>query len=75
VNPVFGERVDQWREGSITTVLTRQGEKSPLYRTPTLLLNAEDDAHLAEDAQELKTWLEEGGNVSDLLRLRWPVEV
>ncbi|KAJ0392985.1 hypothetical protein P43SY_007812 [Pythium insidiosum] len=64
VNPAFGELAEQWREGSITSSLIRYGSASPLYRTPTLLLTAEEDYHFDEDAEELESWLVEGGNVN-----------
>lgn len=62
--PAFGERVDQWREASIISTLTKEGHSSPLVTTPLLLLTAEDDFHFGEDAQELEKWLVAAGHVS-----------
>lgn len=61
--PTFGERADQWREASVTSAVTKEGRKSPLARTPLLLLTAEDDFHFNEDADELATWLRAAGSV------------
>ncbi|KAF1334700.1 Carbohydrate esterase, partial [Globisporangium splendens] len=60
--PAFGERVNQWREASIITALTKEGSKSPLVEIPLLLLTAEEDFHFSEDAQELETWLVAAGH-------------
>lgn len=67
MTPAFGERVDQWREASIISALTKEGKSSPLVRTPLLLLTAEEDFHFGEDAQELEKWLIAAGHVSVLL--------
>ncbi|TYZ59286.1 hypothetical protein PybrP1_006562 [[Pythium] brassicae (nom. inval.)] len=60
--PAFGERADQWREASVTSALTKERGKSPLTRTPLLLLTAEDDFHFGEDADELEKWLRAAGS-------------
>uniref|UniRef100_K3WGF2 BD-FAE-like domain-containing protein n=1 Tax=Globisporangium ultimum (strain ATCC 200006 / CBS 805.95 / DAOM BR144) TaxID=431595 RepID=K3WGF2_GLOUD len=62
--PAFGERVDQWREASVITALTKERDKSPLVKIPLLLLTAEEDFHFSEDAQELETWLVAAGHKS-----------
>lgn len=59
--------MDQWREASIISALTKEGKSSPLVRTPLLLLTAEEDFHFGEDAQELEKWLVAAGHVSVLL--------
>ncbi|DBA04054.1 TPA: hypothetical protein N0F65_009401 [Lagenidium giganteum] len=64
VSPVFGDAVHAWREASITAVLTKQGSQSLLLHIPMLLLNAEDDFHLADDANELIAWLQHAGSVA-----------
>lgn len=58
--------MNQWREASIISALTKEGKTSPLVRTPLLLLTAEEDFHFGEDAQELERWLVAAGNVSAL---------
>ena len=63
VNPVFGERVEEWRKASITSVLAKEGDQSPILKIPILFMNAEDDFHLAEDAVEVRRWLESAGHV------------
>jgi alpha-beta hydrolase superfamily lysophospholipase len=62
-NPPFGERVEQWREASIGMTATRVGSTSPLTKMPLLLVNAQEDFHFQEDAQELERWLAAAGNV------------
>lgn len=62
-NPPFGERVEQWREASIGMTVTRVGPNSPLAKMPLLLVNAQEDFHFQEDAQELERWLSAAGNV------------
>ncbi|KAG7398165.1 hypothetical protein PHYBOEH_011574 [Phytophthora boehmeriae] len=61
-SPPFGERVELWREASIGSTTTRVGSTSPLNRMPLLLVNAQEDFHFQEDAQELERWLVAAGN-------------
>ncbi|KAE8981898.1 hypothetical protein PR003_g15214 [Phytophthora rubi] len=61
-NPPFGERVEQWRVASIGMTVTRVGSSSPLTKMPLLLVNAQEDFHFQEDAQELERWLHAAGN-------------
>ncbi|RLN88986.1 hypothetical protein BBJ28_00023026 [Nothophytophthora sp. Chile5] len=63
VNPAFGERVEQWREASIASTVTTVGPSSPLANIPLMLVNAQEDFHLQEDAQELEKWLVAAGNL------------
>ncbi|RLN97009.1 hypothetical protein BBJ28_00016629, partial [Nothophytophthora sp. Chile5] len=63
VNPAFGERVEQWREASIASTVTKVGPSSSLANIPLMLVNAQEDFHLQEDAQELEKWLVAAGNV------------
>ncbi|ETK87950.1 hypothetical protein F441_07868 [Phytophthora nicotianae CJ01A1] len=63
-NPPFGERAEQWREASIGMTVTRVGTTSPLTKMPLLLVNAHEDFHFNEDAQELERWLTAAGNNS-----------
>lgn len=60
--PAFGERVDQWREASVTSALVKQSAASPLVHMPVLLLTANDDFHFGDDAAELASWLIAAGN-------------
>ncbi|CAI5726499.1 unnamed protein product [Hyaloperonospora brassicae] len=55
--PPFGDRVEHWRQASIMTTVTRVGSTSPLAKMPLLLVNAQDDFHFQQDAQELAHWL------------------
>ena len=57
--PAFGSGEGRWRAGSPTLACT--GPDSPLHGTPTLLLNAEEDVHLEQDAEELEARLALGG--------------
>ncbi|KAF0682864.1 Aste57867_25051 [Aphanomyces stellatus] len=54
LDPVFGSTVQRWREASVMQ------PDCPARHTDTsiLLLHAEDDFHLDEDATELQAWLE-----------------
>lgn len=61
VNPVFGSDVSAWRKASIVSILTREGEHSPLRSIPIQLLNAQEDFHLHEDSRELQMWLSATG--------------
>ncbi|KAG6609500.1 Carbohydrate esterase [Phytophthora cinnamomi] len=56
--------VEQWREASIGMTVTRIGSTSPLIKMPLLLVNAQEDFHFQEDAQELERWLGAAGNTS-----------
>ncbi|KAF1775578.1 hypothetical protein PC129_g4968 [Phytophthora cactorum] len=63
-SPPFGERVEQWREASIGMTVARVGATSPFAKMPLLLVNAEEDFHFHEDAEELERWLIAAGNTS-----------
>uniref|UniRef100_A0AAV1T1A3 Kynurenine formamidase n=1 Tax=Peronospora matthiolae TaxID=2874970 RepID=A0AAV1T1A3_9STRA len=60
--PPFGDRVEHWRQASIGATVTRIGATSPLLKMPLLLVNAQDDFHFRDDAQELARWLIAAGN-------------
>ncbi|KAG2834957.1 hypothetical protein PC111_g5619 [Phytophthora cactorum] len=53
-----------WREASIGMTVARVGATSPFAKMPLLLVNAEEDFHFHEDAEELERWLIAAGNTS-----------